>query len=84
MKKYVVVLLGLMLVLIMGCSKINQDNYNELKIGMLYDQVSALLGKPDECTAVLGAKHCVWGNKDKHIKVQFVGDQIIFFSSKGI
>ncbi len=77
-------LLCLVILLIMGCTKVNQENYNKLKVGLSYNQVTEILGKPDECNAVLGAKNCTWGDKGKNISVQFVGDEVIFFSSKGI
>lgn len=83
MKKYVL-LLCLMTALIVGCSKINQDNYKKLETGMPYDQVTDLLGKPDECTAVIGIKNCIWGDENKNITIKFVSDQVMLFSSKGM
>lgn len=78
---------GLFVVLIAletGCSKINTDNYNQIKAGMQYDEVTALLGKADECNGIMGIKSCTWGDKDRYIMVNFADDKVIVFSAKGL
>ena len=67
-----------------GCSKLTQENYDKLKIGMEYSEVTALLGKPDKCTESMGAKSCIWGNETKNITVNFMGDKVMVSSSTGI
>lgn len=72
------------LLLAAACSKLTAANYEQLKVGMRYAEVKALLGEPDRCSDVLGAKHCVWGDEQKHITVNFVGDQAILFSAENV
>ena len=68
-----------------GCSKITKENYDKLEMGRTeYSEVTALLGDPNSCTESLGVKSCIWGNENKNIKVNFLGDQIVVFSSKGL
>jgi hypothetical protein len=67
-----------------GCSKVTQENYDKLKMGMEYSEVTALLGNPDNCEESMGAKSCIWGNETKNIKVSFLADKTMVFSSTGI
>ena len=67
-----------------GCSKVSKENYDKLKMGMEYSEVTALLGNPDSCTESLGAKSCTWGNETKNIKVNFLAGTTVVFSSTGI
>lgn len=67
-----------------GCSKVTKENYNKLETGMEYNEVTALLGNPNSCTESLGFKTCMWGNETKNIKVNFLGDQAVVFSSSGL
>ena len=68
-----------------GCSKVNKENYEKIKIGMSYDDVVEVLGKPDTCEdPVLKTKSCIWGSSDKQIKIKFVVDTVAWRSSKGI
>lgn len=71
--------------LLVGCSKVSKENYDKIKIGMSYEEVVEVLGKPDTCEdPVLKMKSCTWGSSDKQIKIKFVGDIIAWRSSKGI
>ncbi|MCB2145193.1 MAG: DUF3862 domain-containing protein [Deltaproteobacteria bacterium] len=70
--------------LVIGCSKLTTENYDQLKIGMPYAEVVAILGKADECEGALGLKNCVWGNDKKYIHVAFAGDVVLMFSGKGL
>ena len=67
-----------------GCSKLTQENYDKLKIGMEYSEVTALLGNPDNCTDSMGTKSCTWGNETKNIKVNFLAGKTMVFSSTGL
>lgn len=68
-----------------GCSKVNKVNYDKIKIGMSYEEVVLVLGKPDTCEdLVLNTKNCGWGSSDKQINIKFVGDIVAWRSSKGI
>ena len=68
-----------------GCSKVNKENYDKIKIGMSYQEVVGVLRKPDTCEeTVLKTKSCMWGTSEKQIKIKFVGDIVAWRSSKGI
>ena len=67
-----------------GCSKITKENYDKLEMGMEYSEVTALLGNPDNCTESMGAKSCTWGSEAKNIKINFLADKTMVFSSTGI
>jgi hypothetical protein len=79
------VLAALMAVaLVVGCSKINKENYDKIQMGMTYDEVEALLGTPDEAKDVMGTKSCVWGKVPQTISIKFVGDKVVFHSAEGL
>jgi len=70
---------------IAGCSKVNKENYDKIKIGMSYKDVVEVLGKPDTCEEpVLKTKSCMWGSSDKQIKIKFVVDTVAWRSSMGV
>ncbi|HEY6837898.1 MAG TPA: DUF3862 domain-containing protein [Geobacteraceae bacterium] len=73
-----------LVILLGGCSKLTKKNYDKLKMGMAYDEVVAILGKPDNCSGALVAKNCVWGDEHKNITVNFIGDRVILYLSKNI
>lgn len=74
----------LALVSLLGCSRVNEENYNRLQMGQTYGDVVEILGNPDQCEAVLMAKNCRWGKEPKSISVNFVGDKVILFTSSGL
>lgn len=68
-----------------GCSKVGKENYDKIEIGMSYEEVVGVLGKPDICEEpVLKTRSCIWGTSEKQIKIKFVGDIVAWRSSKGI
>ena len=84
--RFAATIAGLLLcaLLLAACSKVNNDNYRKIQMGMRYPQIIQLLGEPARCDSLLNAKSCTWGAKDKTIDIQFVGDQVVFFSSRGL
>lgn len=81
----VVVLIALIAVsLVVGCSKINKENYDKIQLGMTYDEVEALLGTPDEVKDVIGTRSCVWGKAPQTISIKFVGDKVVYHSAEGL
>lgn len=72
------------MLILLGCSKINQKNFDKLKAGMEYDEVLKILGKPDNCESVLNMKNCTWEESSKTIKIIIVADKVVFLSSQGI
>ena len=67
-----------------GCSKVSQENYDKLKVGMAYEEVVSIIGSPDSCSETVGTKTCLWGSEKKRIKVSFLGSKAVAFSSKGL
>lgn len=70
--------------LLAACSKVNNENYEVLSVGMDYSDVETLLGSPDECDETLGMKQCTWGNDTKNINIKFVADKVTIYSKKGL
>ena len=81
MPKWTMVLLTLLLV---GCSKVNQENYDKLELGMSKQEVEAVIGGSDECSTTLGTETCEWGDDTVRIKVGFAGDHAILYTQKGL
>ncbi len=81
----VLIIAALMFSLILaGCSKVNRENYDKVKVGMEYSQMIELLGEPDKCDAALGMKNCVWGNETKNITISFIAEKVALPSMKGL
>lgn len=76
-------LLGAVLCL-SACSKINQENYSKLSVGMSKAEVETLLGKAAECSGAVGLASCTWGDDKSGISVQFAADKVVVFSSNGL
>lgn len=73
-----------LLVMLIGCSKLTMENYSKIKMGIEYSEVVKILGKPDNCSDALFVRNCVWGNEQKNITVNFVGDKVFLITSKNI
>lgn len=67
-----------------GCSKVSRENYDKLKMGMDYGEVVRILGEPETCDSLVGAKSCVWGKAPTTITIQMVGDKVILFQGEGL
>lgn len=72
------------LLLLGGCSKLTQKNYNKLAVGMSYNQVTQLLGDPDNCSDTMATKSCDWVHGKSRVNVKFVGNNAILFSGKNL
>ena len=72
------------MLILLGCSKINQENYDKLKVGMDYDEVLEILGKPANCESILNMKNCIWEESSKSITIKIITDKVVFLSSHGI
>ena len=67
-----------------GCGRLTMDNYNKIRGGMTYNEVTSILGSPDKCNDIIGMRSCVWGDEKKSITVSFVGDKVLLFSASNI
>lgn len=78
-------LLGLTLLLaLLGCSKLTMENYGRISMGMPYDEVVGLIGKPTKCDDAMGLRTCTWGDETRSVHVNFVGDKVVLFSSSNL
>jgi hypothetical protein len=75
--------MGLLLVML-GCSKLTLENYNKISAGMTYEEVTQLIGSPDQCDDVLGVRSCEWGDEKHSVNVSFLGGKVILFSSSNL
>ena len=71
-------------IVILGCSKLNRENFDKIKVGMDYQEVVSIIGEPDKCDSSLGIKNCIWGNEEKNITVKFVADRVALPSMRGL
>lgn len=79
-----IALVLLVSLVLFGCSKVNRENYDKIKVGMEYSQVINLIGDPDKCDAALGMKNCVWGNGTKNITISFVAEKVVMPTMTGL
>jgi hypothetical protein len=82
-KKILVIGLFISIALV-GCSKLNRENYDKIKVGMEYREVVSIIGKPDKCDDTIGVKNCIWGNENKNITINFVAGRVVVPSMKGL
>jgi hypothetical protein len=67
-----------------ACSRLTVENYNQLRVGMKYDEVRELLGAPARCSDLMTVKSCTWGDDQRYVQVSFVADQVILFNSENL
>ena len=73
-----------LVLLLLGCSKLTLENYDQIGVGMGYDDVTQLIGPPDRCDDVLGVRNCLWGDEKRSVQVSFVGGKVLLFSSSNL
>lgn len=78
-----VLTMGLLLAML-GCSKLTLENYNKISTGQTYDEVTALIGSPEQCDDVLGVRNCKWGDEKRSVSVSFVGGKVVLFTSSNL
>jgi hypothetical protein len=83
MKIRTILLLGLLLTML-GCSKLTLENYDKIAVGMRYDEVTRLIGPPDRCDDVMGVRSCNWSEGDRTVHVNFLGGEVLLFSSSNL
>lgn len=83
MKIRAIFAMGLLLTMF-GCSKVTLENYSKITTGMAYDEVTQVIGSPDECDDVMGVRNCRWGDEKRAINVSFIGGKVLLFSSSNL
>ncbi len=69
------------LLLLAACSKLTLSNYDQLKLGMSFKEVTALIGEPESCSETLGLRACVWRNGEAQVDVSLMADQVVFLNA---
>ncbi len=69
---------------VIGCSKVTQENYDKLKVGMAYEEVKKILGDPTNCESRLGVKSCKWQSGEKTIELKILADKVIFHAKMNL
>ena len=69
---------------VLGCSKVTQENYSKLQIGMTLQEVEDILGKPTHCQSRLHLSQCIWESGDKSITMNIVADKVVYFSGNNL
>lgn len=69
------------MLLLLGCGKLTLENYNKISMGMPYEEVTQLIGKPDSCDDLMGVRSCQWGDEKHAVRVSFVSGKVLLFSS---
>jgi len=82
-KKVLITVIIFVSLFIFACSKVTQENYEKIKLGMAYEEVIDILGKAQECDSSIGMTSCRWKSNGKYIKIQFIADKVVLFSAKG-
>ncbi|AMO55222.1 hypothetical protein GZ77_11390 [Endozoicomonas montiporae] len=72
------------LVTVTGCTHVNQEAFNQLDAGMSIEDVEGILGKPESCNDKLGRTECIWRDKDREIRVSYIDQKVVVFSSTGL
>ncbi|MGI9276584.1 MAG: hypothetical protein ACR2PT_17290 [Endozoicomonas sp.] len=72
------------ILLMAGCTHINQSAFRQLDVGMNVEDVEGILGKPTKCREELVTTACVWQDKDREIRVNYVNKQVVVFSASGL
>lgn len=73
-----------LLVVLLGCSQLTLENYSKIAVGMHYDEVTRLIGRPASCDDVMGLRNCTWGDENRSVSVTFAGEKVMLFSSRNL
>lgn len=84
MKKYMVIVVVMVVFILVGCLKVNLENYEKIKIGMDKVEVEVILGLVDKCEEKIFYINCIWGSKDKNIEIILVLDKVLLYSKIGL
>ncbi len=85
MKLGTATLLGVSGLLLSACNNpLTLENYNKLKSGQTYAEVTKIVGEPARCDETLGIRSCVWGDEQRGLTVNFVAGQALLMSAKNL
>ena len=76
--------LGACALLAAGCSKLTVDNLDRLKVGMDFDEVVDIIGKPQSCDEAVGVRNCTWSDKDRTVQATFAAGKLLVTTSRNL
>ena len=69
-----------MSLLIIACSKLTQENFSKIKLGMTMQQVTSILGEPTNVEKIniagISGTSATWQNDEAQIDIQFLNEQV--------
>lgn len=78
-------LVAAVLALLLGaCSKLTLANYDRVKVGMDFEEVTRLIGEPAHCDEALGLRSCHWGDDHRSADITFAGGKVLLASAKNL
>lgn len=72
------------LVALAACNKVTAENYAKVRVGMGYEEVVAVLGKPTSCDEVAAFKSCRWGDEQSNATIRFAANKVVLHTAKNI
>jgi hypothetical protein len=77
--------LALASLLLVACGqKISLENYNKLKVGQRYEEVTQIVGEPTRCDEALAVRSCIWGDEQRGIRINFVAGKVLLLSAQNL
>lgn len=70
--------------LIGACSKLTLARYDQVKVGMEYEEVTALIGAPTRCDEALGVRRCHWGDEQRSADITFAGGKVLLATASNL
>jgi hypothetical protein len=70
--------------LLTACSKLTLAHYDQVKVGMAYEDVTVLIGAPARCDEALGVRRCHWGDEQRSADITFAGGKVLLTTAKNL
>ncbi|HSV70892.1 MAG TPA: hypothetical protein VLI72_12335 [Methylibium sp.] len=74
----------LAVLLLAACSRLTLANYDQVKVGMAYEDVTKLIGDPARCDETIGLRACRWGDEQRSVDITFAGGKVLLASAKNL
>jgi uncharacterized protein YodC (DUF2158 family) len=76
---------ALAIALLLGaCGKVTAENYGKIKVGMTYQEATAILGSPTGCDETAGFRSCRWVDGKSSVTVRFAADKVVLHSAENV
>jgi hypothetical protein len=70
--------------LLAACGKVTAENYGKVKVGMSYQETTAILGSPTGCDEAAGFRSCRWVDGKSSITVRLAADKVVLHSAENV